>query len=86
MLPGEALVRAISQRWKIPFHRVKVVFDSTITILAALLALQVFGRLNGVKEGTVVAALVVGQLVKMYTRLLGPSMERFCTGRASHTV
>ena len=85
MLPGEALVRAISQRWNIPFHRVKVVFDSTITVLAALLALKVFGRLNGVKEGTVVAALVVGQLVKMYSRLLGPAMERFCTGGTPYT-
>ena len=48
MLPGEALVRAVSQRWNIPFHRVKVVFDSTITVLAALLARKVFGRLTGV--------------------------------------
>ena len=64
----------------------KVVFDSTITVLAALLALQVFGRLNGVKEGTVVAALVVGQLVKVYSKLLGSSMERFCTSGAPHTA
>ena len=85
MLPGEALVRAISQRWNFPFHRVKVIFDSSFTILAAIVALQVFGRLNGVKEGTVVAALVVGQLVKMYSRLLGPAMERFCTGGTPHT-
>lgn len=86
MLPGEALVRAISQRWNIPFHRVKVIFDSSFTILAAIVALQVFGRLNGVKEGTVVAALVVGQLVKVYSKLLGPSMERFCTSGAPHTA
>lgn len=52
MLPGEALVRAISQKSHIPFHRVKVLFDSTLTLIAAVAALLAFGRLNGVKEGT----------------------------------
>lgn len=64
MLPGEALVRAISQKGHVPFHRVKVLFDSTLTLIAAVAALLAFGRLNGVKEGTLVAALAVGPLVK----------------------
>ena len=39
MLPGEALVRAISQKSHVPFHRVKVLFDSTLTLIAAVAAL-----------------------------------------------
>ena len=77
MLPGEARVRAMSQRWKIPFHRVKVVFDSSLTVIAAIVALNVFGRLNGVKGGTVVAALTVGQLVSFYSKCFGHRLERF---------
>ena len=77
MLPGEALVRAISQKSHVPFHRVKVLFDSTLTLIAAVAALLAFGRLNGVKEGTLVAALAVGPLVNVYTRCLGPSLRRW---------
>lgn len=77
MLPGEALVRAISQQGRLPFPRVKVCFDTTLTLIAAIAALLAFGRLNGVKEGTLVAALAVGPLVNIYTRRLGPSLRRW---------
>lgn len=77
MLPGEALVRAISQKSHVPFHRVKVLFDSTLTLIAAVAALLASGRLNGVKEGTLVAALAVGPLVNVYTQCLGPSLRRW---------
>ena len=83
MLPGEALVRAISNWFSLPFHRVKMVFDSSLTLIAVVVALLTFGRLNGVKEGTVAAALCVGQLVNLYGRLLGPALERFRSGGAA---
>lgn len=78
MLPGEALVRAISERYNLPFPKVKVVFDSTLTVVAAIVALFVFHRLNGVREGTVVAALLVGRLVGLFGKLWpspAPSQE-----------
>ena len=86
MLPGEALVRAISQRSGIAFHRVKVLFDSSLTIIAAVVALLAFGRLNGVKEGTVVAALLVGQLVKFYETLLTPFLDSFLTAPSRESI
>jgi uncharacterized membrane protein YczE len=79
MLPGEALVRAISRRSGMAFHKVKILFDSSLAIAAAMVALPAFGRLNGVKEGTVIAALLVGQLVHLYSKYLGPGLERMLT-------
>lgn len=76
MLPGEALVRAVSQRSGIPFHRVKVAFDIALALAAACASLLAFGRLNGVKEGAVVAALLVGQLVDLYQTRFGPKLEQ----------
>lgn len=69
MLPGEALVRALSQLLRQEFGSVKVCFDSGLTAMAAAVALGAFGRLNGVGVGTIVSALVVGQLVKVWGRL-----------------
>ena len=61
MLPAEAFVRALAKKtgW---------VFDSTLTILAMILALICFHKLNGVREGTLINALVVGQMVKQWRR------------------
>ncbi len=70
MLPGEAFVRALAQKLGKQFGNVKVCFDSTLTLIAAAMALLAFGKLNGVREGTIFSALVVGQLVKFYTRHL----------------
>jgi len=71
MLPGEALVRALSQRYGIEFGNVKICFDSSLTAVALVVALLAFHRLNGVREGTLVSAFAVGQLVKLFTRRLG---------------
>ena len=71
MLPGEAFVRALSQKLGKEFGNVKVCFDSTLTLIAAIIALFAFHKLNGVREGTLVSALAVGQIVKFYTRHLG---------------
>lgn len=64
MLPGEAFVRALSQRIGKEFGNVKVCFDSSLTAIAAVIAWWAFKRLNGVGIGTVISALAVGQLVK----------------------
>ncbi len=69
MLPGEAFVRALSKRLKKAFGSVKVCFDGALTVIAAVVALCAFGRLNGVREGTMFSALAVGQLVKCYGHL-----------------
>lgn len=70
MLPAEAFVRALSQKLQKDFGKVKVGFDSGLTVAAALLALLALGKLNGVREGTIVSALVVGRLVSFYTKHL----------------
>lgn len=69
MLPGEAFVRVLSRRIGREFGSVKVCFDSNLTAIAAVMALWAFGRLNGVGIGTLLCALAVGQLVKVWGRL-----------------
>lgn len=70
MLPAEAFVRALSQTTGREFGHLKVAVDSAISVAAALVALAAFHRLNGVREGTIFSALVVGRLVSVFTRLL----------------
>lgn len=76
MLPAEALVRAISQKTGIQFGNVKIGFDSTLTVCAMIIALFAFHKLNGVREGTLINALAVGNIVKVWKKLLGKPVAR----------
>lgn len=68
MFPGESFVRAVSSTWKTEFGITKVVFDVSISVIAALLSLVLVHRLNGVREGTIVAALLVGFIARLFGR------------------
>ena len=79
MLPAEAFVRELSKKAGIPFGNAKVAFDSTLTILAMAVALIAFHKLNGVREGTLINALCVGQLVRLWRSLLELPLKKLCT-------
>ena len=70
MLPGESFVRAIVQTWHREFGSTKVCFDVSMAVIAAALSFILAHRLDGVREGTVIAALLVGFLARQFGRLL----------------
>ena len=59
MLPGESFVRAIVQTLNREFGSTKVCFDVSMAVIAAVLSFVLAHRLDGVREGTVIAALLV---------------------------
>lgn len=71
MLPGESFVRAIVQTWNTNFGTTKIIFDSSMTVIAGVLSFIFFGKLNGVREGTIVAALLVGFIARLFGKYLG---------------
>ena len=68
VVPGEGIVRAISQVSGKRFGTVKVYFDVTLIVIAVALSLLFFGKLNGIGVGTVVSALTVGKFVNLVDR------------------
>lgn len=66
MLAGESFVRAIVQTWNTNFGITKIIADSSMVIIAGVLSFAIFGRLNGLREGTVVAALSVGFIARLF--------------------
>lgn len=70
MLPGESFVRAVSSTWKTEFGSTKVAFDVSLTVIATALSLLFAHRLDGVREGTIVAALLVGFIARLFGRRL----------------
>lgn len=70
MLPGESFVRAVSTTWKTEFGVTKICFDVSMTVIAAALSLFFAHQLQGVREGTVIAALLVGFIARLIGRKL----------------
>lgn len=70
MLPGESFVRAVSSTWKTEFGTTKVAFDVSMTVIAAGLSFLLAFRLDGVREGTVIAALLVGMIARAFGRMV----------------
>ncbi|HHW83906.1 MAG TPA: YitT family protein [Actinomycetales bacterium] len=62
-LPGDGTVVALTKVLPIEFSRMKIIFDSTLVATAVVFALVVWGELRGVREGTIVAAVLVGVVV-----------------------
>ena len=69
MLPGEAMNRAIAQAAGKRYENIKIFFDVVYIALSAAICLVFLGRLEGVREGSIIAALVIGTIIKGYNAL-----------------
>ena len=69
MLPGEAMNRAISKVTGRKYENVKIVFDVIYITIAALICVVFLGELKGVREGSIIAALAVGSIIKLLNRI-----------------
>ena len=64
-LPAEGLAKALVElsKDKIKFSNAKVGVDSFMVLISALLSLVFLGGLKSVREGTILAALLIGKVV-----------------------
>lgn len=65
-LPGEGVVAAIAKVTNRPFHSVKLFFDASCVITACAMSFLAFGKLDGVREGTIISAMLLGPTVRMF--------------------
>lgn len=72
VMSGEGAVLVLAMVLRREFGVVKTVFDTSLVLLAVLLSLLLFGKLQGVREGTFVSALCVGFIVKFFFSLKRP--------------
>ncbi len=71
-LPGEGMALALCQLIPIKFGYVKIMVDVSLVVIAAALSLIFLHGLQGVREGTVAAAVFVGMLAKQLNRFMIP--------------
>ncbi|MGI5959656.1 MAG: YczE/YyaS/YitT family protein [Massiliimalia sp.] len=68
MLPGESFVRAVTIKWNTDFGITKIIFDVSMTVIAGGMSFLLAGHLEGVREGTILSALLVGMIARMFSK------------------
>ncbi len=74
-LPPDGLIVAISKALNKEFGKVKPYIDTSMVIIAAALSLVFLGYLVGVREGTIISALVIGPIVRVLKKYLDSYIE-----------
>ena len=75
--PGEGLSIAISKKTGKSVANCKMITDCCLVVLSVIVSLIFFGKLVGVREGTVISALTVGFVMKRFMRLFQPALLKF---------
>ncbi|MEG2945572.1 MAG: YitT family protein, partial [Bacteroidales bacterium] len=70
MLSGEAFVNAYANKRQRSFGSTKILFDTTLMLLACITSLFLFFNITGVREGTIIAALTVGLFARFFHKKL----------------
>lgn len=73
-----AFLNALSLRTGKPYGTLKTITDVIIVIMAAAVALIFLHKIVGIREGTVIAALIVGPIAGFFNKKLA-FIERFFT-------
>ena len=79
-MPAEGLVACIAEKLGKPFSTVKTLFDCTSVLVGAILCFVFLGRLTGIREGTVITAMLVGKMTGILRKYLSPLIDKICFG------
>jgi uncharacterized membrane protein YczE len=75
--PGEGMSLAISKKTGLTVASSKIIFDCSMVLVSALTSLLYFHRLVGVREGTIICALTVGFVMKLFMRVCQKPLMAF---------
>ena len=79
-MPMEGLTQSIARKVGKPFHNVKIVVDCSSVILGIILSFVFLHGLLGIREGTVITAIVVGKVMGLFRKPLQPIVQKLCFG------
>jgi len=82
-MPPDGLGMAITEKTGAPFHNIKVMVDSVTVGITIVLSLLFLHKLVGVREGTVITALLVGKVVGLFEKPFSPMIRRLIANNHS---
>lgn len=77
-MPMEGLTMALAGKLHKPFPRMKIIVDCIVVAIGIVLSLVFLHKLDGIREGTVITALLVGKLIPPIKKAIGAPIRKFC--------
>lgn len=68
-LAAEGMFAAMSVRFNIPMHTAKTIFDCLNVVLTVVVSYLALGEIMGIREGSIICALLVGIIIKFANTL-----------------
>ena len=79
-MPAEGLVGCLASKLGKPFPTMKILFDCASVLVGTVLCFVFLGRLVGIREGTIVTALLAGKIMGIFRKKLSPAIRKVCFG------
>ena len=77
-MPAEGLVGCVAAKTGKPFSSMKTAFDCSSVLVGAVLSLVFLGKLVGIREGTVVTALLAGRVMGILRVYISSWIRKIC--------
>lgn len=78
-MPMEGLTAAIASRISgAKFHNVKVTVDCVAVGTGVILSFIFLGGLFGIREGTILSAMLIGKIIPFANKMTLPIIQKFC--------
>ena len=77
-MPAEGLVGCLSEKLGKPFSSMKTLVDCSSVLIGAVLSLLFLRKLVGIREGTILTALLVGKMMGLLRKPVSPLIRKIC--------
>lgn len=77
-MPMEGMELAFASRTGWEFGKAKVIVDVSVVLLAVAFSSAMTGQIQGIREGTVISALIIGKIVTYVQKWIKPAVNRIC--------
>ena len=68
-IPGDALVKVASREFGLPLSRLKITLDGSLTLVALAMSALSLGRIEGVREGTILSVFLGGTFIGLFSKV-----------------
>ena len=79
-MPMEGLSSTIAQKISKPFPTMKMAIDCLVVLIGVVLSFVFLGKLDGIREGTIITAVLVGKLIAILKKPISPVVTKICFG------
>ena len=79
-MPMEGLTASIAKKLGKPFPAMKTIVDCIVVGTGIVLCFVFLGGLDGIREGTVITAVVTGKIIALLRKPISPVLKKLCFG------